>query len=272
MHCEPLTGTIGAEVSGIDLAAIDTLPKDDLDAAFVAHKVLVFRDQQLDDRGQRAFAAIFGTPQVFPFGPSVDPDLPEVHAIATGGPGPKVANADIWHSDATFMTSPPLGTVLRAVRLPGGGGDTLFTDTTAAYDALSAPVRRLVDELTASHDVARSSAHRKSLHDRFPPVTHPVVRVHPVTGRRALFVNRTFTSGLLGLSAREEEALLPLLCDHVQSPDFQCRVRWAPGTLVMWDNRSTQHYAVHDYHEPRVMHRVLIDGDVPRGVEPRTDG
>lgn len=271
MHCEPLTGVIGAEVSGVDLADVATLPMDDLRAAFVTHKVLVFRDQRLDDRGQRAFAAGFGPLQVFPFGSAVDPAIPEVHAVATGGPGPKVANADIWHSDATFMTTPPLGTVLRAVRLPAGGGDTLFSDTTAAYDALSGPVRRMVDELTATHDVAGSSAHRKSLHDRFPPVSHPVVRVHPITGRRALFINRIFTTRIDGLSVREEEALRPLLCDHVQSPDFQCRVRWAPGTLVMWDNRSTQHYAVHDYHEPRVMHRVLIDGDVPRGVEARAD-
>ncbi len=264
-----MTGSIGAEVSGVDLSDRAGLPHSAIEAALIEHKVLVFRDQRIDDRAQRDFAARFGPLQQFPFGGPVDPAVPEVHAIATGGGGPKRANADIWHSDATFMATPPLGSVLRAVQLPARGGDTLFADTEVAYDALSAPLRAMLDELTATHDFAKSTSHRRPLHDQYPPVTHPVVRVHPVTGRRALYVNRIFTTRLDDLSEREDEALLPLLCDHVQSPDFQCRVRWTPGTVVMWDNRCTQHYAVHDYREPRVMHRVVIDGDKPTGPADR---
>lgn len=261
-----MSGTIGAEVFGVDLADRDGLPFAAVEAALLEHKVLVFRDQVLDDVAQRDFAARFGPVQQFPFGAPVDPTVPEVHAIATGGPGPKVANADIWHSDATFMPAPPLGSVLRAVQLPPRGGDTLFADTEAAYAQLSSPVQRIVDELVATHDFTNSSAHRRPLHDRFPPVQHPVVRVHPVTGRRGLFVNRTFTVRLEGLTVREDEVLLPLLIEQVHSPDVQCRVRWAPGTVVMWDNRCTQHYAVYDYDQPRRMHRVVIDGDVPVGT------
>lgn len=261
-----MTGTIGADVLDVDLADAAGLPFAAIEEAFLRHKVLAFRDQSIDGRAQRDFAARFGPLQVFPFGSPVDESLPEVHEIATGGEGPKVSNADIWHSDATFMPMPPLGSVLRAITLPGRGGDTLFADAEAAHAALSDPIRRLVDELVATHDFTKSTSHRRPLHDRFPPVQHPVVRVHPVTGRRSLFVNRIFTTRLEGLSVREDEALLPMLCDHVQSPDFQCRIRWEPGTVVMWDNRCTQHYAVHDYTDRRVMQRVLIAGDAPRGT------
>jgi taurine dioxygenase len=159
--------------------------------------------------------------------------VPEVHAITTGGERPK-ANADIWHSDATFMAEPPLGSVLRAVELPDSGGDTLFANMYAAYEALSSRVQRLVDDMTATHDFTKSRTHtRRELDERFPPVSHPVVRTHPVTGRRSLFVNRIFTTKLDDVSDRENEALLPFLFDHAQSPDFQCRFRWAPGSVAV---------------------------------------
>ena len=148
--------------------------------------------------------------------------------------------------------------------MPSHGGDTLFADAAAAYDALSSRMQRMLDELTATHDFANSSAHRRPLHDEYPPVSHPVVRVHPDTGRRSLFVNRIFTSRIDQLTDRENEVLLPMLCDHIRSPDFQCRFTWHPGSVAFWDNRCTQHYAVADYREPRVMHRVVIDGTVPR--------
>lgn len=261
----PLTATIGAELPGVDLANAGEADIAAVLDALLRHKVVFFRDQSLDDRAQRDLARRFGTLEPFPFGGPVDPSVPEVHAIATGG-GPKVANADIWHSDATFLASPPMGSILRAVTLPACGGDTLFADMEAAYDALSSPLQRLVDELTATHDVARSSSHRRPLDDRFPPVSHPVVRVHPVTGRRSLFVNRIFTVRLDQLGERENETLLPMLCDHVRSPDFQCRFHWEPGSVAFWDNRCTQHYAVADYDERRVMHRVVVNGDPPRGI------
>src|SRR5688572_5684805 len=262
----PLTATIGAELSGIDLSRP---APDDIAAtteALLAHKVVFFRDQRLDDRAQRDFAAAFGRPQRFAFGSPVDESVPEVHAIATGGPGPKIGNADVWHSDATFMQEPPMGSVLRAVQLPSCGGDTLFANMEAAYDALSSPIQRIVDELSATHDFTHSSAHRRGLHGQYPPVAPPVVRVHSVTGRRSLFVNRIFTVAINGLNGRENAGLLSFLCDHVRSPDFQCRFSWRPGSVAFWDNRCTQHYAVADYSDPRVMHRVVISGDRPRGI------
>ncbi len=263
VEVEPLTPTIGAVVRGVDLAQADDAMIAAVRAALLAHKVVFFRDQVLDDRAQRDFASCFGSLQRFPFGSPVDEAVPEVHAIATGGDRPKIGNADIWHSDASFLAAPPLGSVLRAVTLPAHGGDTLFADAEAAYEALSSRLQRLLEGLTATHDFTHSSAHRRPLHDQYPPVSHPVVRVHPDTGRRSLYVNRIFTARIDELTDRENEALLPMLCDHIQSPDFQCRFAWRPGSVAFWDNRCTQHYAVADYREPRVMHRVVIDGTVP---------
>ncbi len=263
MTVVPLTPTVGAEIVGVDLSQLTDEEHRVVADAFADHLVLFFRDQRLDDRSQREVAAGFGPLQVFPFAPPLDPALPEVHAIATGA-GPKTSNADTWHSDATFMECPPMATLLRAIELPGSGGDTLFANMYAAYDALSSRLQRLLEGMTATHDFTKSSSHRRRLDDQFPPVEHPVVRTHPVTGRKALFVNRVFTVTLNELTDAENELLLPLLCDHVKSPDFQCRFTWSPGSVAVWDNRCAQHYAVADYGERRVMHRVLIAGDRPR--------
>ncbi|MGA4541260.1 TauD/TfdA family dioxygenase [Uniformispora flossi] len=260
----PLTPAIGAEVAGIDLN--DDLGPDAyaaLTEALHTHQVLFFRGQDIDAYRQRDFAAGFGTLQRFPFGHPPAPDLPEVMVLATGD-GPKQSNADIWHSDATFMARPPLGTMLRAVSLPPLGGDTLWADMESAYAALSAPMRALLDGLTAEHDFTKSRTHRGGDPDALPVVAHPVVRTHPVTGRRCLYVNRIFTTRIVELDERENELLLPFLFDHVTRPDFQVRFGWRPGDIAFWDNRSTQHYAVYDYQAPRVMHRIVIEGDEPR--------
>ena len=168
------------------------------------------------------------------------------------------------------MAHPPLGSILRAVQLPPVGGDTCFASMYAAYEALSPPVRALVDGLRAVHDVTKpmrkaiAAGHTKlglaEMQARWPPVEHPVVVTHPETGRKALFVNRNSTTRLVGVSERENDALLPFLLDHVRSPEFQCRFHWEPDSIAFWDNRSVQHYAVADYDQRRVMHRVTIDG------------
>lgn len=263
MDVVALSPACGAEVTGLDARNADDATVTELEQLLCERGVLVLRGQELDDEGQRSFAARFGPPFRFPFGRPVDEAVPEVHAIATDGSGPKVTNADVWHSDATFMASPPMATVLRAVTLPAEGGDTLFASMYAAYEMLSPALRRLVDGLTATHDFTKSTSHRSPLHDEHPPVSHPVVRTHPVTGRRALFVNRIFTTRIDGLTDRESEALLPMICDVATTPDLQCRVRWEPGTVVMWDNRCVQHYATFDYEGPRIMHRLLLAGDRP---------
>jgi len=253
----------GAEVSGFDARDASDDEVAAINTALCDRGVVVLRDQELDESGQRGFAARFGAPFRFPFGTPVTEAVAEVHAIATDGSGAKVTNADVWHSDATFMPEPPMASVLRAVHLPPVGGDTLFANMYGAFEMLSPAVRSLVDGLTATHDFTQSATHRRPLDDRYPPVSHPVVRTHPVTGRKALFVNRIFTARLDGVTDRESEALLPLLCDLATTPDLQCRVRWAPGTVVMWDNRCVQHYATFDYEGPRVMHRLLLAGDRP---------
>jgi taurine dioxygenase len=259
----PVNPVIGAEILDVDLRDLDDATEDLIRTALREHHVVFFRDQQLDVFGQREFAARFGELQPFAFADPIDIRAPEAHALSTDGSGPKRSNADIWHTDATFMKCPPMGTVLRAVELPASGGDTLFANMFAAFDALSPRLRSLLDGMTATHDFTKSSSHRRPLHDEYPPVTHPVVRTHPESGRKALFVNRIFTTRLDGLTDRENETLLTFLCDHVRSPDFQCRFTWQPGSVAFWDNRSTQHYAVADYDGRRVMHRVVIAGDRP---------
>lgn len=270
MDIEPLTPTIGAVVRGVDL-------RDELDDGTVAairralldHLVVVFRDQDLDDEAHLAFALRFGTLSIPPLATTYQ-DTPAVTVLDQIHP--KGEGADQWHSDNSFMAHPPLGSILRCVRLPeGGGGDTCFASAYAAYEQMPAPLRRLADELEAVHDITKPLT--KAIADghttldlvetqkRWPPVVHPVVITHHETGRRALYVNRNSTTRIVGFDDRQNEAILPLLCDQFRSPDIQCRVRWEPGTVAFWDNRSVQHYAVADYHQRRVMHRVTIDVD-----------
>lgn len=263
MEIRPLTPQIGAEIEGVDLRDATDDEVDDLRRALTDHLVIFLRGQSLDDVSQQAFAERFGEVEEYPFGAAGPPEAPDVHVIATGGDGPKYSNADVWHSDATFMEVPPLGSILRAVELPPIGGDTLWASAYAAYEGLSTRLQRLLDGMTATHHVAKSSAHRTPVHDRFPPVQHPVVRTHPETGRKALYINRNFTMKLDDVSERENEVLLPMLYDTFRSPDIQVRLRWEPGTVAIWDNRSTQHYATYDYTVRREMRRILLRGDRP---------
>ena len=260
-----LTHSIGAEVSGIDLSRpVEPDVAKEIVDLFHEHQVLFFRDVELDDRTHRDFARNFGELHQFAFLPPISEDLPEVHVLDIDGAKPKTANADIWHSDATFLERPPLGSMLRAVILPPVGGDTLWASMYAAYEALSSKVQRLLEDMRAVHDSSNSAVHaRKAVNADYQPVSHPVVRTHPVTARKALFVNKTFTTRLEGVTDRENESLLPMLTDHVRSPDFQVRFHWTPGAVALWDNRCTQHYAVADYSGRRRMHRVVIEGDVP---------
>jgi len=267
----PVTPAIGALVRGVDLReplapeAVRTL-----EDALLAHHVLFFRDQHLSPEQQIAFARHFGPISIPPFAPKygANPEL-----IVLDQKSPKGEGADNWHSDNTFMREPPLGSILRAVLLPPQGGDTCFANMVAAYEALSTPIQRLICGLRAVHDITKplqkgiaaghTTASLEEMQKKWPPVDHPVVRTHPATGRKALFVNGNSTTRILGLSERENDLLLPFLIDHVRSPEFQCRFRWEVASIAFWDNRSTQHFAVPDYAERRVMHRVTIAGDLP---------
>lgn len=269
---QPVTAVVGAEIVGVDLR--EALREDERDAilaAFVEHGVLFFRDQDVTPAEHLAFARQMGTIQVPAFAPKygTDPEMIVLDQVSPRGEG-----ADNWHSDNTFMPEPPMGSILKAVELPPIGGDTCFANMHAAYDALSEPIRALIDGLDAVHDITKplqkaiaaghSTADLSELQAKWPPVTHPVARTHPVTGRKALFVNANSTTHLAGLSERENAALLPLLIDHVRDPAFQCRFRWDTHSIAFWDNRAVQHYAVPDYDTRRVMHRVTLDGERPQ--------
>jgi taurine dioxygenase len=268
IEVRPLTAAIGAEIGGVDLR--ESLSDETVTAlrqALLDHLVIFFRDQPLTDEEHLVVAQRFGPLSVPPLATKYQ-DRPTVTVLDQVNP--KGEGADEWHSDNTFMASPPMGSILRAVQLPPVGGDTCFASMYAAYDALSPPVRSLVDGLDAIHDITKpmrkaiAAGHTDldlvDMQERWPPVEHPVVVTHPETGRQALFVNRNSTTRLVGLTERENDLLLPFLLDHARSPEFQCRFHWETNSIAFWDNRCVQHYAVADYLERRVMHRVTVDG------------
>ncbi|MGS2619212.1 TauD/TfdA dioxygenase family protein [Micromonospora sp. LZ34] len=277
---EPLGPHFGAVVHGIDLADASDAEIVAVRAALVDRKVLFFRRQRLDDDTQVDLGRRIGELTVsHPVVGGVDEAHPEVYALDSADNG----FADVWHTDVTFMKRPPLGSILRAVTLPPSGGDTNWADAELAYNSLAAPVRQLMDQLTAVHDGTREFgyylAQRRSgrgnvwdgdLVTRLNPVEHPVVRVHPETGRRSLFVNPGFTSHIVGVSEHESRAILDLLYAHLTKPEHIVRHRWQPGDVAMWDNRSTAHYANRDYgNQRRVMHRITLRGDIPVGPRGR---
>jgi taurine dioxygenase len=270
----PLTTAIGAEVRGVDLASeLDHSTVARLRQALLDHLVLVFRDQELSTESHIEFARRFGRIKPPPVA-TAHGGPPEINVIDQTDP--RGEGADSWHADNTYTVTPPMGSLLRVVQLPSVGGDTAFASMYAAYEALSPAIRELCDELTAVHDVTRSirkaierghsSANLGEIQAKFPPVEHPVVVVHPETGRRALFVNSNSTVRIVGMKEAESEMLLRYLFEHTKEPDFQVRVTWDTRTLVFLDNRCTQHYAVPDYRERRVLHRVAVEGARPVGV------
>lgn len=272
---EPMTSAIGAEIRGVDLGApLDEKTVAEIHDALMERLVLVFRGQDITPEQQVAFARRFGEISPPPITPKYG-DSPDY--IVLDQKTPKGEGGDRWHSDNTFMATPPMGSILKAVMLPSVGGDTCFANMYAAYDELSPSFQALVDDLEATHDLTKSleraiaaghsNANLREMQEQWPPVVHPVVRHHPVTWRKALFVNGSSTTRILGISERESEILLAYLVEHVRSPSFQCRVRWDENTVVFWDNRSVQHFAVPDYNERRIMHRVTLAGDRPHGAD-----
>src|SRR5690349_13936445 len=273
---DKLGPSFGAEVIGIDLRHISDEQVAAIRHALVEHKVIFFRGQDLDDQaqvdlGRRLGELTAGHPVVG----SADAKHPEIYNIDSADP--EFSFSDVWHTDVTFMEKPPLGSILRAVQLPAHGGDTSWVDSQLAYESLSEPVRRLVDGLTAVHDgnrewgaYLRRRGNQGNVWDgkqvtELTPVEHPVVRVHPESGRKGLFVNPGFTSHIVGVSDAESRGILDLLYAHLTKPEHTIRHRWQLGDVGLWDNRSTSHYANRDYTETRVMRRITLAGDVPVG-------
>lgn len=270
----PLGPAIGALVEGLDLThPLAEREHAALERALLAHHVLFFENQPVTPPQQRDLAARFGALHIHPVYPQ-HPEVPEIILLDTSNDNPP--DNDNWHTDVTFIETPPLGAILSAQLLPPSGGDTLWASGIAAYEALSEPLRRLLDPLHAEHDFlqsfpawrfARTPAERvrwEAARDRHPPVVHPVIRTHPASGRRGLFVNEGFTSRIVELTKAESDALLALLRTHLAKPEFTVRWRWKRHDLAFWDNRLTQHYATADYlPHRRVMHRATILGDRP---------
>ncbi len=259
----PVTPTIGALVKGADLADVDDETWEEIFDAWMSHSVLFFRDQTMSPEQHLAFGRRFGPLHVHPAAPYAN-GTPELMIIRTDRHS-KRNNGAGWHSDVSADEEPPLGTILHLHQVPSRGGDTLWSSMYAAYDALSLPLQRLLESLTARHTANYDGYYGDHPPQRaLPSAVHPVVRTHPVTKRKALFVNAGFTRRILELTAPESRALLDYLFDHVKDPSFQCRFNWAPGSVAMWDNRCTQHMAVWDYYpNTRAGLRVSIKGDSP---------
>jgi taurine dioxygenase len=274
LHITPISSALGAQISGIDLSRDFTAEqRNAIEQALLTYQVLFFRDQPVTPRQQARFAANFGDLHVHPIYPNVA-DQPDVMVLDTALTD--VRDNAIWHTDVTFLPTPALGAVLSAKQLPAFGGDTLWASGIAAFEALSKPLQSLLDGLTATHDFTRSFplerfgstaedlARWEETRRKNPPLSHPVIRTHPVSGRKALFVNDGFTTRINELEPAESEAILKLLFAHATRPEFTIRWRWQENDVAMWDNRVTQHYAVDDYRpQRRVMHRATILGDVP---------
>ncbi|NNF94791.1 MAG: taurine dioxygenase [Altererythrobacter sp.] len=267
LDVRPMTPAIGAEILNVDLGSKnigDSIPS--IRAALLKHGVIFFRDQELTQEQHIAFARHFGELEVHPATPKDQPN-PEVLRIAHG---PKSRGQENnWHSDVTWREEPSLGSILLAREVPDVGGDTLFANMHLAYERLSQQMKRFCEGLTAVHDISRVFAKRlnktpEELHEKYPPMRHPVIRTHPETGERAVYVNNGFTSHIEGLSKEESVWLLDHLYKTAWDVEIQCRFRWQPGSIAFWDNRVCQHLAVSDYFPARrVMERVTIAGDKP---------
>ncbi len=264
-----MTGAIGAEISGLDLR--EPISKPDfsaLEGALHEHLVLFFRNQALSLFEHVSLAERFGEIDIHAFGRHLE-ENPAVGVLDQSEP--KRDGANRWHTDSTFMEKPPKLAILRAVTLPDSGGDTSWSSMYAAYDSLSGPLQRALEEMTASHDVSgplvraiaggHSVGSLVDVQAAWPPRSHPVVCRHPITERKLLYVNSNFTTHIEGVSEAESQALLRLLLELVRSPEIQVRYRWEPDSVALWDNRCTQHFASADYEERRVMHRVTVAGD-----------
>ncbi|HVY87362.1 MAG TPA: TauD/TfdA family dioxygenase [Hyphomonadaceae bacterium] len=273
---KPLSPVLGAEIEGVDLSKpLSNAQFDDIHSAFLKHHVIFFRDQALTPDQHLAFGRRWGTLNVHPYvkGMASHPEILEINKE----PSDRVNFGGGWHSDMSFLEEPALGSILHAIEAPEVGGDTLFASQYAAWDALSPGLKKTLEGLNAIHSAAEeygagghSSAKRVSMEsevvgDDVPEYEHPVVRTHPETGRKGLYINPAFTLRFAGWSAKESRPLLSYLFEVSRRESYTCRFRWRQGSVAMWDNRCVWHYALNDYHgQRRHMRRVTVNGDKVR--------
>ena len=277
MQIQPLAGALGAEIRGVTLTALDDAGWREIQRAFLDYAVLVFRDQALEAADIMRVGGRFGAPCYYPFVTGIE-GFPYIFEVVKAEE--ETTNfGGSWHSDTTYLREPPLATLLYALETPTHGGDTLFSSTRAAYDALSDGMREMLTGLVGVNSAGlkygggRSKMHSKiggmRVHDTDSAeqyeAEHPVVRTHPDTGRKALYLSRSHTIRFKDMTEAESRPLIEFLQEHQTRPEFTCRVQWAPGTLTVWDNRCTQHFAVNDYHgRRRRMRRLTVGAQVPR--------
>ena len=267
IRVEKLTPHIGAEVHGVDLSkSLDERTFKEIHEALTENQVIFFRDQHLTPEQHKAFGRLFGELVVHPAAPSLVDGHPEILVIHADEHSKHVAGEN-WHTDVSCDPTPPMGSMLYMHELPPVGGDTRFASMYAAYDALSEPMKRFLEPLTAIHDGEHVYRGRYGVNDAgkvFPRAEHPVVRTHPVSGKKALYVNRGFTTRIAQLRRPESAALLEMLYQHIETPELSCRFKWQANSIAFWDNRCVQHHALWDYYpNKRYGHRVTIKGDKP---------
>ncbi len=280
IEVKPVAGTLGAEISGVDLADdLDNETFSEIHQALLEHLVIFFRNQKMTPEQHKAFARRFGELDVHEYVQGID-GHPEIIEVVKEADERDLNFGGTWHSDVTYQEKPALGSVLYALETPPHGGDTMFANQYLAYETLSEGMREMLSGMTAMHSAARSygpnsrAAKRQAIGKNSMRITvsedalaereHPVIRTHPDTRRKCLFVNGVFTTRFKDMTVEESQPLLDFLYKHAVRPEFTCRFRWEPGSVAFWDNRCTQHYALNDYHGfRRRMHRVTISGDRP---------
>ena len=265
----PMTPRIGAEVSGIDLTeSLGNQQFQELHDALMEHSVLFFRNQDVDVEQHKNFGRLFGDLHIHPGSPP-PPGHPEILIVHADKDSKHIAGEN-WHSDVTCDAEPPMGSILHLWEVPESGGDTLFASMEAAYDDLSERMKIYLDRLNATHSGEQiyRGRYNNQKHDdtnvTYPRNVHPVVRTHPVTGRKSIFVNKTFTTHINEIPKAESDSVLAFLYSHCAKPDYQVRFKWQPHSIAFWDNRCVQHLALWDYYpQVRSGYRVTVKGDKP---------
>jgi len=273
IRIKPYTGALGAEILGTDLSK--KLSKKHFNLiknTLNEYHVIFFRKQDISPAQLVTFGKNFGKLEIHPLIPTLK-DFPEIIELksADDGPGPYSRNSRIWHSDMTYTKIPPMGAILKAITIPESGGNTMFLNACLAYEQLSKKMKNFLSKLQAVHSIVMTSTKEEILSEQglsrfakmqkaLPPVEHPVIKIHPETGKKCIYVNEAFTSHITGLNHNESDSLLDFLYKHLHNPDFQCRFIWEKNSIAFWDNQVTQHFAVGDYNTKRIMHRLTIKG------------
>ncbi len=272
----PISGSLGAEIHGVDLAEdLDDETFAEIKQALLENLVIFFRNQDITPDRQIAFGKRFGDLHIHPFIPSLPGHDEIIRLRAESGEKDMLRLANSWHPDLSYTNDPPLAAILRGVQIPSRGGDTMWVNLYKAYDTLSERMKEIIADMVAVHDVTKTYRRQElqkeggaeqywKTFQKAPPVEQPLVKVHPETGKKLLYISELTTTHIVGLTPRESDAMLDMFFRHLDWKELQCRFFWEKDSIAMWDNRCTVHYAVRDYTEPREMHRVTVLGDVFR--------